>query len=619
MGVCFLSAMLACGSDSEGTRNIGSSPGGAGGGGLGGMSGSEPGSAGAGARSGLVGGCQVGEYVCDGSVARPCDETSGLPTIDCAADGHDCVAPNGCAVCEPGEGACSGSMARMCNSRGTGFDEFRCDAVQGMVCEPEGCRGACAPERLGLSYVGCDYYPTVTANPVFSGFDFAVAVANTSSERARVSVTRQDALLQEAFVEPGALEVLRLPWVSELKGADQDACQMPPPPLATRVVQGGAYRLRSTQPVSVYQFNPLQYELVPAPAQCPLRNDCPGAPPRPDEGCLSFSNDATLLLPRNVLTGSYSVVGWPSTAAGQGFFSVVATEDATEVDVSGRGAIAPGAGLDAGGTGRVVLDRGDVLQVMAQSEAEQAFGSDLTGTHISASKPVQVIGGNSCGFVPEATTLACDHIEHALMPDETLGKSYLVTFPAAPASQSPHGVRILPVVADTELVFEPPVAGLPSSVVRSPEDGPLDLPEVARDFRVSASHPIAVAQYLQGRQSVESGAGDPSMAVAVPTAQYRTSYIFSVSSTYDFNYLNIVVEEGATVQLRGEAVAGSQFAPIGATGYQVARLRLPDGPEVFQVDGTRPFGIVVYGYGRFTSYMYPGGLELRRISPPIIR
>ena len=30
-------------------------------------------------------------------------------------------------------------------------------------------------------------------------------------------------------------------------------------------------------------------------------------------------------------------------------------------------------------------------------------------------------------------------------------------------------------------------------------------------------------------------------------------------------------------------------------------------------------GIVVYGYGAYTSYMYPGGLDLQRISPPIIR
>jgi hypothetical protein len=29
-----------------------------------------------------------------------------------------------------------------------------------------------------------------------------------------------------------------------------------------------------------------------------------------------------------------------------------------------------------------------------------------------------------------------------------------------------------------------------------------------------------------------------------------------------------------------------------------------------------PFGIVVYGFGSYTSYMYPGGLDLTAINIP---
>ena len=46
---------------------------------------------------------------------------------------------------------------------------------------------------------------------------------------------------------------------------------------------------------------------------------------------------------------------------------------------------------------------------------------------------------------------------------------------------------------------------------------------------------------------------------------------------------------------------------------------LPDDREVFRIGGSEPVGIVVYGYGAFTSYMYPGGLDLKKIAPPIIR
>jgi hypothetical protein len=142
---------------------------------------------------------------------------------------------------------------------------------------------------------------------------------------------------------------------------------------------------------------------------------------------------------------------------------------------------------------------------------------------------------------------------------------------------------------------------------------------VTEDFRVSADKPVLVAHYLQGQSSVDSGAGDPSMAVAVPRAQYRDNYIFSVSRTYDFNFVNVVAPRAATVLLDGEVLPESAFTDIGNTDYRVARHMLPPDREVFRIEGTQAFGIVVYGYGAFTSYMYPGGLDLKKIAPPIIR
>ena len=50
--------------------------------------------------------------------------------------------------------------------------------VQGTVCGVSGtCEGACTPANLGQSYIGCDYYPTVTGNLVSSSFAFATHAA----------------------------------------------------------------------------------------------------------------------------------------------------------------------------------------------------------------------------------------------------------------------------------------------------------------------------------------------------------------------------------------------------------------------------------------------------------
>jgi hypothetical protein len=212
-------------------------------------------------------------------------------------------------------------------------------------------------------------------------------------------------------------------------------------------------------------------------------------------------------------------------------------------------------------------------------------------------------------------TGACDHLEDATLPSETLGSEYYVTFPAAVASVSPHVVRITAVTAGTQLTFEP--ASVSAPVTIGPEQPPFELKNVTSDFRVSATGPILVAQYMQGQDSVDSRSGDPSLAFAVPAAQYRTSYIFVASKTYDSNFVNVIAPAGATVTLDGTAVAASSFTPIGGSGHAVARVELSQ-TEVHEIESQRAFGIVVYGYGQYTSYMYPGGLDLKRISPPPI-
>src|SRR5262245_28703001 len=51
--------------------------------------------------------------------------------------------------------------------------------------DPATCEDAAAQR----SYVGCDYWPTVVANNVWSIFDFAVVVANAGTATADITIT----------------------------------------------------------------------------------------------------------------------------------------------------------------------------------------------------------------------------------------------------------------------------------------------------------------------------------------------------------------------------------------------------------------------------------------------
>ena len=46
----------------------------------------------------------------------------------------------------------------------------------------------CEEAKTSKSYVGCDYWPTVTPNAVWSIFDYAVVVANTGTKDASVTI-----------------------------------------------------------------------------------------------------------------------------------------------------------------------------------------------------------------------------------------------------------------------------------------------------------------------------------------------------------------------------------------------------------------------------------------------
>ncbi|HVY47217.1 MAG TPA: IgGFc-binding protein [Minicystis sp.] len=593
-GALALSALGACGSSDTGS-------GGAGAHGSGGAGGSGGGFF-----------CQPGAAAkCDGDTAVSCtpDANGGHPKTDCTKQGETCVEPFGCVVCAPGSGTCKDGQAKACRPDGSGYVEFACDPVQGESCTASGCKGACSPGELGPSYIGCDYWPTVTLNPVWSGFDFAVAVANASNQTAKVTVTKGSSTVQTATVPPGNLSVFKLPWVAELKGGDVDACQNPPEPGATRLVAGGAYRVRSDVPVTVYQLSPLEYQIDPPPADCPVATQCGG----PDPSCKSFSNDASLLLPATALTGDYNALTWASSGLRAGFLAVTATVDGTHVKVAGKGSFAAGAGIDASGDGTVSLDAGDVLELVAEHDQPvDVFGADISGTRIRADKPVQVIAGHSCANVPHAGTGYCDHLEEGLFPVETLGDDYLVTFPAEVGDDSPHVVTVAAIDDATNIHFDP---GISPDVTLGPDDAPVVIPNVTKDVHVTADKPILVAQLMQGSTSVPSMQGDPSLSLAIPSQQFRNDYTFIASTTYDTNFVNVIAKAGSSVELDGTAIPGSEYQAIGSSGYVVARHRLSGG-DAHHIKSATAFGIVVYGYGKDTSYMYPGGLDLKSISPP---
>ncbi|MDD5307284.1 MAG: MopE-related protein [Deltaproteobacteria bacterium] len=453
------------------------------------------------------------------------------------------------------------------------------------TCTDSDCTSPCSPYQLGKSYIGCEYYPTVTLNeqlssspnqPSLSQVHFAVAVSNTSSDPANVTVTIGTSTVATQSVAADSVALIFLPW-TDLRASIS----------GTVKVADGAYHLVSDRPVTVYQFNPLEF--------------CIGA-------LCTYTNDASLLLPVNTWGTRYMVASrntWVfQTANLPGFYSVVAKEDGTTVTItpSATGmAIRPGAGLTSN-SGNVTLDSGDVLQVLSGTSA----ANDLTGTLLVSDKPIQVFGGHDCTYVP-ANVAACDHLEESMFPIPTLAKEYIVSPPSLPTMTQPKAffVRIIAAEGGTTLQYDPPNASWPTGIANAGQYVEIDS---SVDFKIKADNRILVSQYMKG-MNAGGGSGDPAMALAVATEQFRTSYLFHSPVNYTSNYVNIIAPTGSNVTLDGTAV--TSFSPVGSTGFGISRVLFPNGGNGnHKVQADAKVGITVYGYGRYTSYWYPGGLNL---------
>ncbi|MCA9679150.1 MAG: IgGFc-binding protein [Myxococcales bacterium] len=538
--------------------------------------------------------CPVGTVECMGTTQRICDGMGGYTdVVNCGQQGQVCVPGNGCQLCVPDTGACNGDTATYCAADGNSWIDEYCDPLQGESCDPNGgrCIGLCSPRSLGASYIGCDYMPTVTANLVATNFHFAAAVSNSTSDPATVTITKGTSTVSTVTVAANSVQVIQMDWDTTLKGPASSS--VVPFPASVQVADG-AYRLRSTQPVAVYQFNPLEYTLA---------------------GAFSYSNDASILLPTNVWGTDYRVASRHHFAGGSGFYAVTASEDNTTVTVAAgpqAGTVKAGVtGISTAGNGTVTLNAGDVIEIVTNGGTSQSDPNDVTGTRITSDKPIQVIGGHQCIYIPD-TVGYCDHLEETMFPVNTLATTYMVTAPLIPTGGTTpkvEFVRVIATEANTTLAYEPAQAGAPTTIAAA--GGWIELPSSAADYRITGDKPILVVQYMEG-QAAGGNSGDPAMTLAVSNQQFRSNYLFHAPTNYETNYVNVVAPTGATITLDGVDVAG--FVAIGTTGYGVARVALSNaGTGNHNITGTEPFGISVYGYGQYTSYWYPGGTNSERI------
>jgi hypothetical protein len=504
---------------------------------------------------------------------------------------------------------------------------------------------SCADAANAKTYVGCDFWPTVVYNPVYNVFDFAAVVANAGTQPADVTVSRSTGSVK-VTVQPGSLQEIKLPWVPELKGPAFDATTQGSRPTTSVRSDGGAYHLVSTFPVTVWQFNPLEYKKDAAELMSEMKT-C-DYPPSLSNGdgtdCESVSADAALLIPSTALTGNYRVTTKSSTPVrsdgtgatdAPGGFAITATQDMTHVKVQLAGDLAAGTGITEGASGSVVeydLNQGDVLELLGKIEAADMPAADLSGSIVAATKPVQVIGFNPLTNVPSPAVagsgVCCaDHLEETVLPAEVLGKHYVIASPSThTGGNAGHFLRFVGDFDNTTLQYKPAnPPGAPGMLMA----GQVVEIDVTAGFEVLADQPFALVSTMKSgtvqnnctmnQTATDCFVGDPSMTDEVAVEQFRQEYIFLAPSDFAFNWADVLMPTGANVTLDGAPLGGT--AEVVDDGWSVKRVPLMTGTTMgaHKLSSDMPVGLQVMGYGHATSYYYPGGLNLKLIAqvPPV--
>jgi hypothetical protein len=450
----------------------------------------------------------------------------------------------------------------------------------------------CEEAASGKSTVGCKFYAVdMDSHDQVETSQYAVGVANVQlAGMATVTVEVKEGGVWSTVGGPQPIGPLDL-FTFNLPDRHQDD---------SGVRVGGAYRVTSDVPVVAYQFNPV-------------------------DGASSYLSDAAMLYPAAALDTVNHVTAWKATSDGSfqhSYATVIATVDGTMVTVDPKTPTAAGTNVPQGAVGapfQVALQEGDVLNVAVQS-----LGTSMTGTKVNsnADHPVAVFAGQECALIP-AAVCCCDHMEEQLAGVRLWGKSFIaarmpVRNPGAP-EQTLWQIYAAENGTTVKINYDPGVTGIPAPqfVLNQGEvsemyvSGP---PGEEGDFEVIADKPIAVYGYMVGAQNFGSSIGDPAMVAMAPNEQFLPRYVVLVPGTWINDIAVVTRPAGAQILLDGVAIPDASFNPVAASGFEVARVPVPDGVHVFD-GGVEPFSVIIVGYDEYDSYAYLGGTGTGKINP----
>ena len=300
---------------------------------------------------------------------------------------------------------------------------------------------------------------------------------------------------------------------------------------------------------------------------------------------IPFTTDAYLGLPTDVLGIDYLVMTYAAGFSGCDF-GIVATANNTIVTITPSATT----GIHSAGVPYdITINQGQTYEL-------ENTGGDLTGTIITSTQPIGVMGTVRCANIPPGYAY-CDHICEMIPPTSTYGN----IFGAVPLKSRVNGDtwRFLASQDNTTVSI--------NGVAQSPINrGQFIETILTTQSLIQSDKPILVAEYSNG-STYSGNPGDPFMMLIPSLEQFLPGYTLTTVSGFVSHYINLIAPNSivGALTLDGVPVATSEFTPIGTSGFSGAQLDVTPGSHTLL--GSLPFGAFQYGFNNDDSYGYPGG------------
>jgi gliding motility-associated-like protein len=334
------------------------------------------------------------------------------------------------------------------------------------------------------------------------------------------------------------------------------------------------------------------------------------------------SSGATMLMPTHTWGYAYTSVNSEQRDADRSYswMYVVAKDNNTLIEIT------PSAtsrlNKPAGVPFQVLLQKGQIYQLIGQSECSTGNGPELTGTRVKSLQgpdglchPVAVFGGSSR---TGGETLVCgtgsgrDNDMQQLFPEQAWGKRYL-TSPFSRSNGTTNQTSVYKVVVkDPTTVVRRngvPLTGLINNLYYKFASNTPDV--------IISDKPVLLAQFMSGTSTCNGGDGDPEMVVLSPIEQAarRVGFYRNTRQAINSNFVNIIVPNGGLPSLRiDNSTSFTRTYPHTQPGYTVVVKSWPSAQTQCLVVCDSGFNAVTYGLGGAESYAYNAGTNINNLN-----